>query len=277
MANLLKYISHLFQNESALKTFIVDPITEAENEHGLSKAERAVLRRTVAHLPNTALSGFSMERTLKSYRRSLRLLQNVLHTSGAGMVHDHLRSTSKAVAAADPTPVINPTCYTLVVYYPNANPNPPKGQDPYNFTKLKNTDVQNAGGPYANVVSFSVAGDSSQISTINDLLTAVQTESKKAENSFSFTPKTMGDISYISAITITSNDLVVVSKEITADPTDLDPTTDDYVFWFYSLNGAAGPQNSGHAAQGLGYPINDGNVVMLQIIAPDSSYGFAPC
>ena len=80
MSNLLKYISHLMQDDDALHQFTIDPITDAENNHGLTKAERAVLRRTVHGLSNNSVNGYSMVRSDESYRRSLRLLQNVLHS-----------------------------------------------------------------------------------------------------------------------------------------------------------------------------------------------------
>ena len=44
-SNLLNYISLLMHDDDALKTFLVDPITDAEGKHGITKAERAVLRR----------------------------------------------------------------------------------------------------------------------------------------------------------------------------------------------------------------------------------------
>lgn len=83
---LLRYISHLMQDDEALERYLVDPITHAEGEHDLTKAERAVLRRTVHHLPQTSVNGFSLTRDFASYRRSLRLLQNVLHNVSAKAV-----------------------------------------------------------------------------------------------------------------------------------------------------------------------------------------------
>ena len=73
-------------NDDALHKFSIDPITTSEKENGLTKAERAVLRRTIQGLSNNSVNGYSLQRNLDSYRRSLRLLQNVLCNVGSKMV-----------------------------------------------------------------------------------------------------------------------------------------------------------------------------------------------
>ncbi|MFK7783618.1 MAG: hypothetical protein AB8B56_00810, partial [Crocinitomicaceae bacterium] len=86
-SNLLNYISLLMHDDDALHAFLTDPI-QAEENHGITKAERSVLRRTVAHLSNNSKNGYSVERQLSSYRRSLRLLQNVFHNAESKMTQD---------------------------------------------------------------------------------------------------------------------------------------------------------------------------------------------
>ena len=76
--NLDHFIGHLMSNDQALAQFLADP-TNGGKEYGITKAERAVIRRVVSSLSNNAKNGFSIQRDLSSYRRSLRLLQNVLH------------------------------------------------------------------------------------------------------------------------------------------------------------------------------------------------------
>ncbi|MCH2216701.1 MAG: hypothetical protein MK076_01255, partial [Flavobacteriales bacterium] len=76
------FISKLMSDDTVLNKFLTDP-TNGGQEHGITKAERAVLRRVTAHLSNNSKNGFGIQRDLSSYRRSLRLLQNVLHNHAA--------------------------------------------------------------------------------------------------------------------------------------------------------------------------------------------------
>ena len=149
-SNLLNYISRLMHDDGALQRFIEDPITEAEQDFGLTKAERSVLRRVVAHLSNNSLNGYSMSRTFSSYRRSLRLLQNVLKNVGTKMYADlaNLQDNS----------------YHLVVYAPltDATEN--------NFTCKTNADVN---APFARHISASVTSSEENV-TIKTLLDKVQ-------------------------------------------------------------------------------------------------------
>ena len=149
-SNLLNYISRLMHDDGALQGFIEDPITEAEQDFGLTKAERSVLRRVVAHLSNNSLNGYSMSRTFSSYRRSLRLLQNVLKNVGTKMYADlaNLQDNS----------------YHLVVYAPltDATEN--------NFTCKTNADVN---APFARHISASVTSSEENV-TIKTLLDKVQ-------------------------------------------------------------------------------------------------------
>ena len=59
MSNLDKYISKLLVDDKALEMFINDPKGQS-NANGLSKADGAILRRSVHALPATAKSGLSI-------------------------------------------------------------------------------------------------------------------------------------------------------------------------------------------------------------------------
>jgi hypothetical protein len=258
MPNLLNYISHLMQHDDALKTFIVDPITEAENEHGLSKAERAVLRRTVAHLPNTSLNGFSMERTMQSYRRSLRLLQNVLHTSGMDMVHDHVMNETEDTE----TDGLSKFFYRLVVCYPNLAPGSIN-----DFTCKPNNP--NSGYPYQKFTTFLVQSNLPNI-TIGALLQQVK---GRYPTRFNFQTVPIGRDPFISQITING---ITIKADI-SQPC-YDPATGNSVFWFYTINGKAGIGRAGQGGQSFSqYPIKNRDTVFLQLIAPDATYGFQSC
>lgn len=109
-SKLLNYIHLLTHNDDALDHYIVDPITHAEGIHGLTKAERAVMRRVVSGLSNNSANGYSMARNRDSYRRSLRLLQNVLHNVGSKMTSDVVSMSGEA----DTYP------YSILVNYPDS-------------------------------------------------------------------------------------------------------------------------------------------------------------
>jgi hypothetical protein len=253
MPNLLSYVEHLLLHDSALQTFIVDPITEAENTHGLSKAERAVLRRTVAHLANTSLNGFSMARSQSSYRRSLRLLQNVLHTSGASMMKNTL--TNAPVTA-------NSTVFYLNVYYPNV-----AAGSTTDFTCQSNAAVNNIGGPYTNSQFFQIVfGEGS--TTVERLVLGA---SQAFPNIIGYQTVSMGGLPFISQITINSR---TIRADLSNSCYDLSKNPNaNSVFWFYTVNGQAGTVGQSFSQ----YALNSGDVVSLQLIAPDSSYGFQPC
>jgi hypothetical protein len=141
-SNLLNYISVLLSDDDALNTFLKDPITEAEGKYGITKAERAVLRRTVAHLSNNSKNGYSTVRHLGSYRRSLRLLQNVLHNVGTKITPNSYNIQEDSADKDD-----NMIAISLTVYYP------PGITTDTDFTKYTNADVQTQyGNPYANSI-----------------------------------------------------------------------------------------------------------------------------
>ncbi len=262
-SNLLTYVSTLLQNDDALKRFIVDPITDAEGKHCLTKAERAVLRRVVSGLSNKSVNGFSMERSLGSYRRSLRLLQNVLHNTGTKM-SAHIHSNVSELAAANTSPQV----YHLVINYPNIS------GSSADFTCKKNADVNAAGGPYANNQGFQIVFDDTGATTVERLLLGA---SQAFPSLISYqTVVGTGGQRYVKEITING-------ESITADLSNpcydlgANPNADS-VFWFFSVNGEPGTgQTGGVGGSFQDYQLQPGDTVYWQLIAPDASYGFQPC
>ena len=268
-SKLLSYIHHLMQNDDDLRRFIVDPVQQAEN-HGLSKAERAVLRRTVSSLSNNSLNGYSMSRQLSSYRRSLRLLQNVIHNAGAGMVQDHLASQ------VDPNEDIIVFPFTLIINYPNIPPQYVGGT--WDVTGMTNEQIGTSvitpgttNGTYANGIHV----------TVNLLTETPSIQQVMDAAHIQYTTSTDGKF---------LTGLNVSGTNIFADLTQYS-FSDDYVFWFWTIGGNPNPNSSGQKnyefASFTEVP-GDGDKILLnyqagrttahwQLIAPDTSYGFGPC
>lgn len=256
-SNLGNYVRKLLSDDAALKAFLVDPIGEAEGKNGLTKAERAVLRRTVFHLSNNSKNGYSLERHLGSYRRSLRLLQNVLDNYGSKAVMDH----QKASRDADDSSYD----YTIEVYYPDVS----KDTD---YTCKTNDDVNDDGGPYAEKNSYTVSL-SSDSATIEEVLLEVNKENAD----FIFESVSVNGSEYVSAFKI---DGLEVSADISNSCYDLAENPDaDYTFWFYTINGKPnqGGIPGGEGESFANYTLSSGDTVYWQMIAPDKAYGFQPC
>jgi hypothetical protein len=243
-------------DDDALKTFLVDPITDAEGKHGITKAERAVLRRTIAHLSNNSKNGYSVNRELGSYRRSLRLLQNVLHNVGSKMVQD---------VAKDPEN--DATVYSFSVVY-NL---PSVSSGPVDFTKKTNTFVeQNYGGPYAVTFPAYTVQMTTQFPTIQEVMDEVN-RVYFSSPIMPYTTVNIGGDEYIDSL------IPLSTYAIKADLSQY-TLSDDYVFWFYSINGRANPTTAG--GKGVSFAeknLNPGDTVFWQLIAPDAEYGFQPC
>lgn len=269
-SNLLNYLSLLLSNDEALQRFIADPISDAEQKYGLTKAERAVLRRTVSGLSNNSLNGYSIARELSSYRRSLRLLQNVLHNVGSKMAQEALANWP----GGGPGPVFFP--YTVIVNYPNVNANT-------DFTCKTNADVKGYGGPYANPTSpFTV--NLTPTSTIGEVMAAV---AKQYGLRYETVENPAGQ-SFVSAFEVggfmISADL---SNPCYALPTPGERFVNNNVFWFYSINGKPNTsqsvghythQNFGNDGQSFwDYSVKSKDTIHWQLIAPDQAYGFLPC
>jgi hypothetical protein len=276
MSKLDAYIQTLLSDNHALEQFIKDPLVSESPEFGLTKAERSVLRRVVIHLPPTAKSGFSGARSISSFRRSLRLIQNVLHYSSTA-VHAKMLSAPSSVEAMVDKNFLGATAdvnveglpsassqnggtFYLYVYYPNGGSN--------NYTGKTNAFVNQKGGPYTNYQFFQIVfGDGP--TTVERLLLGA---SQAFPNSISYqTVNGTGGLPYVSEITINGN-------MITADLSHYQ-LSDDFVFWFYSVNGKPNQGGtSGIEAESFrNFPLNSGDTVFWQLIAPDADYGFQTC
>jgi hypothetical protein len=258
-SKLLNYISLLLADDAALERYLIDPITEAEGEHGLTKAERSVLRRTLSHLSNKALHGFSLKRELGSYRRSLRLLQNVLDNVGSKMVQDE-------AAARNAQPGLNTQGYyyfVVNVYYPAVTTST-------DFTCKDNSYVQGFGGPYANQTAFFVAKLPIFRPTIQQVMDEVNLS---YGNPIPYDTVLNGGV--VSSFTLGGN---TISADLSNSCYDLkrNPSADS-VFWFWSINGRANGKNSRGTVSFATETLNPGDTVFWQLIAPDSTYGFLPC
>jgi hypothetical protein len=263
-SKLLNYISLLLSDDEALQRFLIDPITDAEGKYGLTKAERAVLRRTVFHLSNRSLNGYTLVRHLGSYRRSLRLLQNVLHNAGSKMGQE------AHIAASGPAEDADVAIYTVLIYVPERITSSSQGTQ--TLTGLTNHEVQQKyGNPYGRWVPYYVLMPRDSSTTIMDVMTAA---------GVSFKTSTGNDgLPYVASITPIGG-----FPEISADPTDprydLDKHPDaDFVFWFWSIDGTPnitkGFGGSGSFAQQVLQP---DSIVFWQVIAPDTdNYGFMRC
>ncbi|MEL6942580.1 MAG: hypothetical protein AAFO82_07920, partial [Bacteroidota bacterium] len=126
MSKLDDYISKLLRDEDTLRDFLVDPIKAAEDEHELTKAQRSVLRRVVANLSNNSTNGYGVVRSMDSYRRSIRLLQNVLHVERGAAVANSVSPIKDSLAT---------NSHAVLVYY-NGIPDDPTINNPYAYYML---------------------------------------------------------------------------------------------------------------------------------------------
>ena len=279
-SKLLNYISLLLSDDEALQRFLIDPITDAEGKYGITKAERAVLRRTVFHLSNRSLNGYTLVRHLGSYRRSLRLLQNVLHNVGSKMAQEaHVAATAPAEAAAPAPPT---STYTVVYYYPNT------GGTTVDFTAQNNDQVQsNYGGPYSQSVSYTYNTSQPNV-TILDLMNAAQNSTGQLPTKYLLDETN----TLLTALTLPNGTVAAPAPSftITGDPTDprynLQTNPDaNFVFWFWTINGTPLNQSgaTGYVVGADGQSFTDApvlspnDVVVWQLIAPDATYGFLSC
>lgn len=259
-SKLLNYIGHLLDssNDSALRAFVVDPVTESEAA-GLTKAERAVLRRTVASLSNNAVNGYSIDRALGSYRRSLRLLQNVLHHTGNKVAQDHIKASGI-------------DSYGLILYYPNIAAN--------NDYTCKDNDyvATNGGSPYANHYSLTATFPTGTAVTIGMVMDQLETEGL-----LSFKTDPSGSV--VQTFTVQGQDITAnIFDPTTGDLNPCyeltDPPTNHNAFWFFSLDGLAlDPKNApvGGTVPFSTYPLDPNHTVLWQMFAPDTAYGYLPC
>lgn len=258
-SNLLNYIGLLLADDDALTGFLIDPVTEAEGKHGLTKAERSVLRRTIAHLSNKSVNGYTIKRHLDSYRRSLRLLQNVLHNTGSKMIQDAMLQPETGM-------------YTFSVIY--NLPNTASG--PIDFTCKTNADVQQYGGPYAwHTPAYTI-----QLPIPNPTIQMVMDKVNQVYFSSPVMPYTTVNIGgnlYVESLIPLG--VYPIQADLSNPCYDLATNPNaDAVFWFYSINGRANPNTSGNLGESFATrKLNPGDTVFWQLIAPDSQYGFMKC
>lgn len=281
-SNLDGFISKLMSDDSALKKFLADP-TNGGQEHGITKAERAVLRRVTAHLSNKSKNGLGIQRDLGSYRRSLRLLQNVLHKHGA--------THASILEASESTP------YTFHVYFTG---------DP----KHPGAPYENPSLAYTTYVTFTKSGTFTTIGEAMGFPKSPQGEKITVELGPVSGPHGDGNLVYTAQYlpvggSPTHFDWYVISFTLSGFPPDTingtyalpfpdsdGPVTgaDRSPFWFFSLDGKAISPNSnqgysrtkgvidGDEGEGFAdFPLKSSTYIVWQPIAPDMDYGFSPC
>lgn len=257
MSKLDDYISKLMSDDKALENFLVDPIRAAQDDNGLSKGQRSVLRRVTAGISTNSTNGYALERTNDSYRRSLRLLQNVLHTHTGNAIAHHNGDSGDLAGAA--------TGHYIIVYF-GSNPQNP-GFNPYSnyvYTYAsENTGNNTVGGAMANASKWYFRNGN------------------PATVSFGTDPTRQ----YILSFTING---------VTYRAVPGDRSTSTNPFWFYSINGQAIIPTGAYGYDGYVNPYaaygDDGQsfknfpltnypnqTIFWQCIAPDVRYGFAPC
>ena len=273
-SKLLNYISLLLSDDEALQRFLIDPITDAEGKYGITKAERAVLRRTVFHLSNRSLNGYTLVRHLGSYRRSLRLLQNVLHNVGSKMAQEVLVAASaQAQAQAQAEDTENgPFTFTVIYYWPDLI----GGSEAYDFTGMTNEQAYNGNNnlPYVHHAKYLVRMPIDN-PTIKDVMDQAQLQGTPTHPVARYETDSSGQ--FMTSLTLPDNTVLI------ADPTDprydlADNPNANFIFWFWSINGTPNKIPGIGGSSAFTTPtLNDGDTVCWQLIAPDFSYGFSPC
>jgi len=289
MSKLDQYISKLLGDDAALKEFLVDPIKAAEDDHGLNKAQRSVLRRVVANLSNNATNGYGIVRDLQSYRRSIRLLQNVLHLERAHAVPSIQLLTDAATQekSADASKGATLPFITVAIYFNGDHSNPQPA-------------LENPASAYRYCISFTCfIYDSSD--TLQDVMNNAYHLPYKLSNYY--TPND-GTGDYVNSFTIPDIPGIPTSaqgKYIVDLPTS---TATRDPFWYWSINGKAITPNSTYGTYLYGdYYKNSGSYqggagqsftsltlgeiqtiygeqvtsLTWQVIAPDTAYGYMPC
>ena len=282
-----QYISKLMTDDDALKAFLSDP-TNGGAEYGITKAERAVLRRVLAHLSNNSKNGYGIARQMDSYRRSLRLLQNVLHRHSA--IH-----TAMVASSDDET-------YHIRIYFTGdfSSPGAPYS-DP---AKAYQTYVS-----YTESGSFSTLGEAMQFNNApaksnGKIFTVQLNKSVTDKNGASGTLKEYNAICLPDPLNGNQLEWYMLSFELEGFTDSAFPNINGtYVlpyknvqerdpFWYFSLNGQAISPTSkqgynyfltDNVTQGdnaesfVDFQLNGSTQIDWQPIAADMDYGFAPC
>lgn len=267
MSNLDNYISKLMSSDKELHNFLVDPVRAAQDENGLTKAERSVLRRVLAGISNNSTNGMALVRTHDSYRRSLRLLQNVLHTHGAKTASHHAASSDGDLEGLL-------TGHVVYLYY-GGNPSDP-GFNPYgNYVTGYGVPPNNdntVSGVLANITSWRDQNGNAVTVTYGCGATPGSDQGCKSGQ-------------YITWFDINGSTYFALPGP---------SATSRAPFWFYSINGTAVVPTGNYGYDGYVNPYAtygyDGqsfqdfslsnfpnSTIFWQCIAPDVRYGFQPC
>ncbi|MEM9337670.1 MAG: hypothetical protein AAGA66_03015 [Bacteroidota bacterium] len=266
MSKLDTYISKLLSDDEALQAFLVDPVKAAEDENDLSKAQRSVLRRVVANLSTNSTNGYGVVRHLNSYRRSIRLLQNVLHVERGTAVGNHLQAHAKGA-----------TTFIPVYIYYSGNPDQP-GNNP--------GDSQPTVNPYQYYMLFHGSGDTID-AVMNSARDVYNNKLQELITVSDNNPSHPSDDYGAGALTsVKVPDNYPAPGVYEAAPQDLGSRAP---FWFWSLGGTAlDPKryydyinpNAYYGSIGetfIGQPVGSGQAIFWQVIAPDVVYGFDSC
>ncbi|MEM6269112.1 MAG: hypothetical protein AAF998_06710 [Bacteroidota bacterium] len=252
MSRIDAYISKLMGSDEELQKFLIDPIRHAQDDNGLTKGERSVIRRVLAGISHNATNGMSLHRSLNSYRRSLRLLQNVLHVHSGSVLANHVNAQ-----AGDGT-----TTFTVKVYFGPYFGNP--GFLPY-ATYIVGTATLSTGSYTISEVMQNVPNWYTQLDT-------------------------QATLSYNDGPVITEFTVNFGAGDVTYTAVPGDPKTSTAPFWFYSVDGTAldpatgytsiNPMAQyGHEAYSYqNFSVDaDNDTIFWQCIAPGTNYGFQSC
>ena len=277
-------------DDKALELFLVNP-EQSEKYYGITKAERAVLRRVVAGLSNNSKNGFSIRRDYRSYRRSLRLLQNVLHKHSSGQLVRHQNNKR-----------VDSTYYPFVAIYLTGNTAYP-GAPVYRPSLAYNTYVQfygagtsNLYGSIADAMYFVPPSNPSAYGPSNPYTTVVPSSAyiiSQYGNRCTLKYQSIyqnGEWYIISFTVGGSTNANLQNGTYALVPGD---NTTRVPFWYYSVNGDAivvDPskatgyginKNSEQGYNGQSFTTftidNSKDYIIWQGIAPDQAYGYAPC
>ncbi|MGB3463883.1 MAG: hypothetical protein WBA74_01375 [Cyclobacteriaceae bacterium] len=257
MSKLDEYISKLLRDDHALKDFLVNPIEASEDQNGLTKAQRSVLRRTVDGLSNNSTNGYNLARHLDSYRRSIRLLQNVLHTErGSAVSNLRIKEQHTDLTAS----------YHYLYLYYNGVPSNPKGANPYSYyiaffgygstigEVMKNAYVYNySKGTYDYINDLTTFDPSGQYVLGFDVPAGFQ-----QPGSYKAVP-----------VAGSSNAFWFYSVNGRAVNTNV------YNYLYGDINPYAGYGNEGESFQN--YALSPNSTIFWQLIAPGPNYGFHTC
>jgi len=283
MSKLNDYIGTLMHDDDALQAFLNDPIKAGEKEFGITKADRSVLRRVVHHMSNNSKNGYSIKRSLSSYRRSLRLLQNVLHSNTATYQN---AAINQALSADDSGNKV------IAIYYTGNTKEPGAPVDDPGLAYTNHVIGFGAGNTLGEMMRFPKVDNPSKGQVVQGAMPgySITGESIRIGYEATYEEGLDGKLHpYITAFLFPMADGVENPGRYDIPLPTSTKTRDP--FWFYSENGQAISKNQMHgvyrrtdaptgseAESFENYPVTDKtNYFVWQAIAPDQSYGFGTC